>query len=59
MSNVATIYLYCDDSDTCADAIEDFYDFDDAVVFESGSRRLMDDYSPASTLHKRYGNLRK
>ena len=59
MSNVTKLYLYCDDSDTCADAFEDFYDFDDAKVFESGSRRLMDDYSPASALHKRYGNLRK
>ena len=59
MSNVTKLYLYCDDSDTCGDAFEDFYDFDDAQVFESGSRRLMDDYSPASALHKRYGNLRK
>ena len=59
MSNVTKLYLYCDDSDTCADAFEDFYDFDDAHIFESGSRRLMDDYSPTSTLHKRYGNLRK
>ena len=59
MSNVATVYLYCVDTDTCADAFEDFYDFDDAQIFKSGSRRLMDDCSPASALHKRYGNLRK
>ena len=59
MSNVTKLYLYCDDTDTCGDAFEDFYDFDDAQIFESGSRRLMDDYSPASALHKRYGNLRK
>ena len=59
ISNVARMYLYCYDTDTCGDAFEDFYDFDDVQVIESGSRRLMDDYSPASTLHKQYGNLRK
>ena len=59
MSNVTKLNLYCNDTDTCGNAFEDLYDFDDAQVFESGSRRLMDDYSPASALHKRYGNLRK
>ena len=59
MSNVTKLYLYCDDTDTCGDAFEDFYDFDDAQIFSPDSRRLMDDYSPASALHKRYGNLRK
>ena len=57
MNNVVTLVLYCDDSDTCGDAFDDYYDFDDVIIYDTGLRRLADHLQLLSV--RKHGNLRK
>ena len=59
INNVSVLILRCNDSDTCGDAFDDFYDFPDARTETTDSRRLMETLHPSAALRKRFGNLRK